>query len=183
VVGVTPESGSSRAPQPTRAAYRYVRGTDGWTTSPIGDNSFNIRAACEDNAGIADTEHDSDIVDDLCTFVPDDTGILTAPLGDQANVDKQGKEWAELWLTKQKYINPLFDLQLNMFKGLAADLIPIAAMTFPGDTGLCADNMSLRAVTRLSSEAIAALAQLFLAFERFGDWPTLYNLVLIVLLP
>ena len=70
-----------------------------------------------------------------------------------------------------------------MFENMAADRIPIAAMTFPGDTGLGHDNMSQRSLTRLSPEATKALAQLFVAFERFGDWATVLDLVLIVLLP
>ena len=77
----------------------------------------------------------------------------------------------------------MFGLQLDMFKGLASSVIPLAATTFPADTGLGADNMAPRAFTRLSDEAIAALALLFIAFEKFGDWPQLLDLVLIVLLP
>ena len=115
--------------------------------------------------------------------MPDQAGVLTAPLGDQANVDKEGVDWAKLWLTKKPYIHPLFDLQIAMFKGLAAELLPIAAMTFPGDTGLGHDNIAPRALARLSPEALGALAELFVAYERFGDWAEVQNLVLIVLLP
>jgi hypothetical protein len=107
--------------------------------------------------------------------------VLTAPLCDQGSVDKQGSEWGTLWEEHATYVNPLFNLQLEMFNDLAHDLIPLAASTFPGDTGLGEDNMAPRALGRLSQEAIQALAHLFLAFEKFGDWPTLLNLI--VLLP
>ena len=37
VVGITAQAGSTHAPRPTKAAYRYARdGADGWITSPIG---------------------------------------------------------------------------------------------------------------------------------------------------
>ena len=80
-------------------------------------------------------------------------------------------------------MDPLFDLQLNMFIGLAAELIPLAAMTFPGNTGLGHDNIAPRALARLSLAALQALADLYVAFERFGGWPLALDLVLIVLLP
>ena len=98
-------------------------------------------------------------------------------------MDKQGADWATLWRTENPYTHPLFDLQLKMFEGLAAELIPIAAMAFPGDTGLGHDNIAPRALARLSPAALKALAELFLAYERFGDWAEVQNLVLIVLLP
>ena len=41
VIGVKAEKGSTKQPTPTRAAYRYVRGTDGWVTSPLGDCALN----------------------------------------------------------------------------------------------------------------------------------------------
>ena len=56
-------------------------------------------------------------------------------------------------------------------------------MTFPGDTGLGHDNIAPRAITRLSPDAIKTLAALFVAFERYGEWAEVNDLVLIVLLP
>ena len=66
---------------------------------------------------------------------------------------------------------------------MASSIIPLATLTLPADTGLGADTMAPRAFTRLSDEAIAALAELFAAFEKYGDWPEILDLVLIVLLP
>ena len=77
----------------------------------------------------------------------------------------------------------MFDRQLDMFKDLAPTLTPLTATTFPADTGLGEDNMAPRSFTRLSDESIAVLAELFIAFEKHGDWPELLDLVLIVLLP
>ena len=71
-----------------------------------------------------------------------------------------------------------------MFKGLGLLHHPARyALTFPADTGLGADNMAPIAFTRLSDEAIVALADLLVAFEQHGDCPETLDLVLIVLLP
>ena len=57
-----------------------------------------------------------------------------------------------------------------------------AAATFPLGTGTGADNIAPRAFTRLSDQALSALACLFIAFESAGHWTSALNLVLIVLL-
>ena len=59
----------------------------------------------------------------------------------------------------------------------------MAASSFPIGTGLGADNISPRAILRLSSEALAALVTLLVAFEALGHWAHALDLVLIVLLP
>ena len=58
-----------------------------------------------------------------------------------------------------------------------------AALTFPYDTGLGADNISPRALARLSDCALKALAKIFCAVLLQGSWPAVLELVLIVLLP
>jgi len=77
----------------------------------------------------------------------------------------------------------MLDLQLEMFEDMAAELIPLAAITFPSDTGLGHDNIAPRSLARLSFEAFKTIAALFVAFERFGDWAEVHDLVLIFLLP
>ena len=66
---------------------------------------------------------------------------------------------------------------------MATELIPVAAMTFPSETGLGHDNIAPRSLTRLSVDALRALAALFVAFERFGEWADVLDFVLIALLP
>ena len=56
-------------------------------------------------------------------------------------------------------------------------------MTFPAGTGLFADDISPRALNRLSDEVLHGLCSLFAALECVGHWPAIVNLVLIVLLP
>ena len=181
VIGVTAENGSSKKPRPTKAAYRYVRGNEGWVSSPVAQSSWNNAVQAEDDAQGDTNEIEQSTFDDIAEFTPDEANLLVAPLCDQASVDQQASTWGELWLTECEYKQPMFELQRDMFIDLAPDLIPLAAATFPGDTGLGEDNVAPRALQRLSPEALAALAALFMAFERLGDWPTLLNLI--VLLP
>ena len=89
----------------------------------------------------------------------------------------------KLWEAEKANTHPLFDMQLDMFLGLAAELIPLAAMTFPSETGFGHDNIAPRSLARLSPDAIRALAELYVAFERFGEWVDVLDLVLIVFLP
>ena len=56
-------------------------------------------------------------------------------------------------------------------------------MSFPCHTGLGGDKMQPRAVARLSVELIKWLCNLFMAAQMLGQWPLLWQLVLIVLLP
>ena len=65
---------------------------------------------------------------------------------------------------------------------LTPEAIRAAAASFPAGTGLGVDNISPRTFSRLSDDAIAALARLLMAIERQGEWPAELNLVLIVLL-
>ena len=58
-----------------------------------------------------------------------------------------------------------------------------AALTFPAGTGLGGDNVSPRALARLSDEALMALARILAAAEALGAWGQAVSLVLIVLLP
>ena len=104
----------------------------------------------------ADEAEEGDTYDELSTFVPDDLGVLTAPLNDQGNVDKQAAEWGELWQSSAVYTAPVFDMQLEMFIDMADEIIPQVALTFPGDTGLGQDNIAPRAFTRLAADAIRA---------------------------
>ena len=88
--------------------------------------------------------------DCITTFVPNQLGLLAAPLCGQANVDKQAVDWGTLWEKNNMYNAPLFNLQIQMLEDLAPALITLAEMTFPGDTGLGDDNASPRALARLS---------------------------------
>ena len=66
---------------------------------------------------------------------------------------------------------------------ITADDLIAAAATFEYDTGLGADNISPRALLRLSTDAIEALIDIYHACEHAGTWPPALGMVAIVLLP
>ncbi len=152
-------------PRPTQATYRYRRGSEGWTSSPVASNAWNAAVPGEPNEKDYEPDAQTETFDEIAAFIPTHAGTIEAPRCDQANVDRQASEWDDLWETQQPYVNPMFDLKLDMFKGLASSVIPVAATFFLADTGLGGDNMAPRAFTRLSEESISALADLFIAYE------------------
>ena len=58
-----------------------------------------------------------------------------------------------------------------------------AIMTFPAGTGLGWDGIHPRALDRLDDAAIQALIDLVIACEKLGRWPTITEMVVVVLLP
>ena len=97
VIGAAVEGGVSAAARPTKAAYRYIRQTEGWITSPIGKVALNNAVDGEEANPQLTYGEQHDTFDEISTFVPDDAGVIYAPLCEQANVDQQTEEWAELW--------------------------------------------------------------------------------------
>ena len=71
-----------------------------------------------------------------------------------------------------------FPADLDELPPLDAFSMRAAALSFPADTGLGADNIAPRALARLSDSALEALARL-----EAGSWCQVLSLVLIVLLP
>ena len=58
VIGVTVESESTRKPRPTKAAYRYVRGNEGWVSSLIAPSSWNNAVQGEDETNRDSNENE-----------------------------------------------------------------------------------------------------------------------------
>ena len=96
VIGVTAEKGSSNKNRPTKASYRYISGSEGWTTSPVGQKGWDDAVPEGKTQSNDDNENEQNTFEDLAPFTPDDSCILTSPLCDQASVDKQGNEWGAL---------------------------------------------------------------------------------------
>lgn len=111
-----------------------------------------------------------------------DAGFLIS-LSDQAVVDKEAADWATLWQEDGTCDAPSFECSSKPLQLFANHEIQAAAMSFPPNTGQGSDAIAPRAITRLSDEALRALAALFPAFEGEGCWCQALNLVLIVLLP
>ena len=77
------------------------------------------------------------------------------PLADQAAVEMEADKWARLWRADQEYSSPPIE-DADQLQSLTSWGIKQAAFSFPAGTGLGADNISPRALVRLSDVAIAA---------------------------
>ena len=101
------------------------------------------------------------------------------PLCDQAEVDLEADKWAQLWhegasKPKLQWGSP------EQLPKLTPDEIRLAALSFPIWTGVEVDSISPRAFTRLSNEALEALADLFQKMEATFYWAESLTLVMIV---
>ena len=113
-------------------------------------------------------------------------GVLLPPSGGTICVLKDEKEavkWATLWQSGMHYPAIQIPGHLEQLQPLTSWAIKEAARTFPIGTGLGADNISPRALVRLSEHALSALAVLRCASESLADWIKIMDLVFIVLLP
>jgi hypothetical protein len=148
--------------------------------SPVGE----LALEGEDEAGLIDDGVPLAIELENAHFIGAASCSGRGPLSDQATVEQQANDWAEIWKEEASYCEPDFgDLSGEQLAPLWPWAIVEAVSTFPVGTGLGADNVAPRALRRLLAAAIKALIALFLAFEAAGSWTKALNLVLIVLLP
>ena len=176
----------STPPRLTRSGYRWVKGTCGWTRSPVGDAVRNDDASVAAPHLVGDDDDPPKPFDDadLCAGL-DDGEKLHVPMCDQAAVDLEGEEWATQWNVGAEYQPLPFGDENGQQPSpdLAADMMREAAASFPATTGVGSDNVGPRACSRLSDAALGALAAILMACERTGCWPIDLWVVLIVLLP
>ena len=83
---------------------------------------WNATVPGEPNDRCDEPETTTETFDEIVAFIPAQAGTTEAPLCDQANVDKRAADWSNLWEAEQSYIAPMFDLQLDMFKGTTPKL-------------------------------------------------------------
>ena len=95
---------------------------------------------------------------------------VLAPLADQTVVETQASELATIWHEDREYPELPWPAAQQQLQQLMPWAITVASATFPLGTGLGADNISPRAISRLSAAAVAALATIFMAFEANGSW-------------
>ena len=129
---------------PTRSAFQWARSPAGWSKPMLG------LAAKEDEVKDDDTLSYDDLPSELShgrsTPAIGQHPDVMVPLGLQAEVDSTTEVWATLWEEFKEYlinIDPDDDSRLDP---LTADDIYYAAMSFPVDTGLGADNVAPRAM-------------------------------------
>ena len=70
VIGVTVEKGSANKPRPTKAAYRYVSGSDGWTTSHVAQSGWNHAVPDGRAQNGDDNENEQNTFDDVAPIHP-----------------------------------------------------------------------------------------------------------------
>jgi len=167
---------------PTKRAFQWVRGTAGWSKSPVGEAWRNdIVPDLDDLCDLPPGGDDPDGGRQRLVQGPRDATLT--PLSDQADVDKEGDGWAALWREDQPYDCFIDPLGSPALEPLVPWAIRESAKSFPMSTGVGADNTSPRAVARLSDVLIKALCAILMACELWGAWPALVRYVLIVLLP
>jgi len=179
-------AGSWGSARPSRAAFQWVRGSAGWTRSPVGLVSQNDDVAADDDDPDDCPEHLVDLqgVSGRCWQAP---GASPAPLRtvlcDQADVEAEAGGWAKLWREDDQYHLECEPLGTPALEPLMPWALRRSASSFPVGTGKGADNVAPRAYARLSDQLLKCLCAIFMATELLGEWPALVKLVLIVLLP
>ena len=182
-IGAT--SSTPHTKTPTRLAYRWLKGLTGWSKSPLGDEASNKVIPEEpdevDELGPgAGPEASRTYKGNADIQVRCGSARLT-PLCDQAVVENECNGWVKLWLEGVETEKLDWD-DIPQLPDITPDELRLAAASFPRDTGLGSDNISPRALLRLSDEAMEALATLLSKMERTGTWTKELNLVLVVLL-
>ena len=104
-------------------------------------------------------------------------------LSDQAAVDLEATQWAIEWGEHRPYTNGILGSDCHPPPALVVDTIRSTAMSFPTHTGLGGDNVSPRPFARLSDQLLIWLCLIFAAAEKYGGWPQILHLVMIVLIP
>ena len=178
---------AGKASVPTKLAYRWSKGVVGWKPPEKGNARLNEQVLGEGaDADDQDCNPFDDVLESEIEAARSDSSIIfdaPVPLADQAAVQRESDQWAALWKVNDEYDETITDLlDDEPLELLGTWAIAAAAATFPADTGLGADNVSPRAVCRLSDDGLRALAHLFALFEKTGEWTEVLNLVLICLL-
>ena len=177
---------------PTRTAYRWVKGICGWTSSAVGPDVQSEAAFKEEPDDPDAYEDDWSTSDNFLRILKASKNSGTiAPAADQVTVEREAEEWAKWWQVQATYDDPFerlenreqADTDRNELAPLTVADIRMAAKSFPIGTGVGVDNVSPRALDRLSDEAIEALISVLHACERTGKWGECNALVMIVLLP
>jgi len=166
--------------QPSRKAYQWIRSASGWQKSPMGSEALNEQVPDEDDETPGHTIVDVDRGSRIWAPLADRELV---PLSSQADVDREGEGWADLWLEGGAYDAICRPDVADALDPLWPDALRRSAMSFPVGTGKGADNVAPRAFARLSDDALRALAAILRCAELVGGWPCLFLLVLIVLLP
>ena len=122
---------------PTRKAYRWVKGLTGWQPSSIGKEHENdeVPDIDEDREPQGAQRHGgANLAKPWMAW--DGDKCKCGPLNDQAQVNKEGREWASIWDTQADY-NVSFPADtLKDLPPISVQALRNAAMAFPVGTGV-----------------------------------------------
>jgi len=177
-------SAAGQAPlaAPSRLAFAWVRGSTGWSKSPVGAQALNDDVP-------DDTFDDGLPSQDL----QDQQGTSRmwgargrqpeAVLSDQADVELEANGWAHLWQEGSQYTGDCPPFGSEAMQPLYPIALRRSAASFPAGTGLGADNAAPRAISRLSDRLLKTLCIILMAAELLGQWPAALHLIVVVLIP
>ena len=169
---------------PTRRAFQWVRNPAGWTLGKLGQDALEENVP--EDTETAELLYADDLIRQTGRLDSEVSRVWSgsmAPLGAQAEIEGTAKQWATLWKEDDEYKVTKWYFDQQPPSPITGEMIREAALSFPIDTGLGADNLAPRAIARLSMKKLDALARLFMECEARGDWDKAVELVLIVLLP
>ena len=133
-------------PGPTKCAYHWVRGLAGWQRNPVGQLG--------ENDMVPDEESEEDSYCKAAANIDSLDSCKAIPLSDQAAVERQAADWATLWRVEEQYAAPTFPQELPQLQALFPQALRLAAASFPIGIGLGSDNISPRAILRLSMPSL-----------------------------
>jgi len=168
---------------PSRLAYQWIKGPTGWTRSPLGCQSLNDAALAEQHLEDEAPAHHLTVAKDEHRLIVGDDLPARVPLSDQADAEAEASSWAALWNEGEEYNLDISPSKSDPLPPLRPADLRRSAASFPVGTGVSGENVAPRALERLSDRLLAALCAILMACELLGAWPTMINLVLIVLLP
>mgnify|MGYP000081597618 CR=1 FL=1 len=88
----------------TKLAHRWVKGLAGWMPSPVGELAFED----EDEDGTIDDGVPLEIELENASLIGATSCSGRGPLSDQATVEQQANDWAEIWQEEASYCEPVF---------------------------------------------------------------------------
>ena len=174
--------GGTASGAPSRLAYRWIKGTTGWTRSPTGSQDYNDAVPDIDEIDEAPGHLIEPVSVPPRIWAPG-SPVCTDVLSDQADTEREADYWAQLWNEHMLYVDKCDPHDTAVLEPLMPWALRQAALSFPAGTGLGADQVAPRAYARLSERLIRALCAILMAIELVGHWPEAVQMVVIVLLP
>ena len=155
--------------------HRMSRVATGWIPTAVAEPKANEFEPIDELDGLFDEQTKSIRLE----------GQAEAPLTAQQSCNKAICIWGGEWAVGEQWSEPDWSQFTVNEDPLPASVAEFrrACMTFPAGTGLGWDAIHPRALCRLDDAVIQAIIDLLITCEKSGRWPTMTDLVVVVLLP